>query len=1082
MKFMVFFLLVACMQVAAKGYSQKISLRVTNTPLEKVLREIEKQAGAPFFYDRKVIQKAAPITLTLNGVSLEQALNECLRQESLLYKNINGTIVIRSRQPMLTLSSLTVPDRVVTGKVFDDNGKPLGGVSVNVKGTGIGTVTSEDGSYSLKIPDDARTLEYSFLGFAVEDVLIDGRNSIDVQLRRSTADMDEVVVVGLNNKQTKRSIVGAVATIQTKELKQSPVANLSNALAGRLPGLFTVQSSGQPGSDGAAMFIRGLSTYGPNKAPLVVIDGLPRANGNFQQIDANEIESVSILKDASSTALYGIQGANGVIVVTTKRGKSGKPSINFTAQTALQQPVRLPQLMSSYENAVYENTIARNDGEAIKWTDDQLQKFKDGSDPYQYPDVNWFRTMLRDNAWQQQYNLNVSGGGPQVKYFVSGSYIKQGTLLQHEDDNIFGVKSKFDRYNFRSNVDLKLTNMLDVQVDLAGRLEERVGPGSGFESVFSNINAIGTMGSTMLNPNGTIAAGGVKQLTASNPYALVTRSGYYNEYTNVMYGTLSARHKLDLITPGLSIQGMFSFENNNFKGTYRRANYDAFWYKGLDGNGEPQYQQQTTRSSLSTSGSANISRYNYTDLRINYDRSFGQHNVSGQILANRTLTVTNDELPYAYQGVSTRFLYNFDRRYFVEMNMGYNGSENFPEDKRYGLFPAVSAGWIISDEAFLQSVGVIDMLKVRGSYGLVGNDKIGSARWLYLSDYASGGNYYFGVNPQNGGGFNESRIGNPNVTWEKSAKANIGIDASFFNNSLQITYDLFREVRSDILTAPGTIPSYVGVNNVSPRNTGEVLNRGMEVEVRYNKKFGNFRFFTTAQVTYAKNKIRAYDQPLPQYPYQNLVGYEIGASLGYNSLGYFQSQKDIENSAIQDFGVALMPGDIKYQDVNGDGVIDPSDRIPIVANNVPPLMFGFSIGGSWKGLDVSLLFNGTDGGISYIGPGVSSVIYREAWTPENAATAKAPVLHSTGNTWQPSNFWFQSSDYIKLRNAEIGYTLPSGYLQRYKIGYVRFFLNGQNLAIWDKIIVKDRDPEATDGGNVRYPIQRIINFGLNIQF
>ena len=815
---------------------------------------------------------------------------------------------------------------------------------------------------------------------------------------------------------------------------------------------------------------------------MVVIDGLLRSGVNFQQIDANEIESVSILKDASSTALYGIQGANGVIVVTTKRGKTGKPSVNFTAQNALQQPVRLPQLMSSYETAVYENTIAKNDGEASKWSDEQLEKFRNGSDPYLYPNVNWFTEMLKKQAWQQQYNLNINGGNDLVKYFVSGSYIKQGTLLKHEGENIFGVTSKFDRYNFRSNVDLAVTKMLDLRVDLAGRLEERVGPGSGFSSVFNNINAIGTMGTPVVNPNGSIAAGGVKQLTASNPYALVTRSGYYNEYTNVMYGTLSARHKLDFLLKGLSIRGLFSFENNNFKGTYRRANYDSYWYKGTDAKGQPVYQQQTTRSTLATSGSSGISRYNYTDIHINYDRHFGNHHVSGQVLANRTLTVNNDELPYAYQGISSRFLYDFNRKYYLEVNMGYNGSENFPPDKRYGFFPAVSAGWLISDEKFMDDSKSINMLKLRGSYGLVGNDKIGSSRWLYLSDYSSGGNYYFGVNPQNGGGFNENVIGNPNVTWEKSEKANIGIDASFFSNSLQITYDIFRELRSDILTQPGTIPSYVGVSNIAPRNTGKVLNRGMEIEVKYNKRWKDFSFFTTAQVTYAQNKVLANDQPIPQFAYQSLVGYPVGTSLGYNSLGLFQSQSEINNSAGQDFGVALMPGDVRYQDVNGDGVIDPNDRIPILVNNVPPLVFGFSLGGGYKGLDISILLNGTRGGVSYIGPGVSSIIYRYAWTPELGENAKAPVLHSTGNTWQPSNYWVQSSDYVKLRNAEIGYTLPRSSFTKYNISYIRVFLNGQNLAIWDKIVVKDRDPEATDGGNVRYPIQRIINFGVNVQF
>lgn len=1083
MKLTAFFLLFALVQVYGNGYSQNINIREKNQSMVHILELIENQSNYSFLYNKPDLKDLKGLSLVLVNANIEQALEECFKDLPLTYKIFQQTVVIKRKKPVTLLQNTAPKEKIIEGKITDDTGKPIPGVSIKVKGTGTGAASDQDGNYSLQVPDQGAILIFSSVGYLTQEVSVGTQTNLDVQMQTDISSLEEVsVVVGLSNKQTKRSIVGAIATIQTKELKQSPVANLSNALAGRLPGLFTVQSSGQPGADGAAMYIRGMSTYGPNKAPLIVIDGLPRSDGNFQQMDASEIESVTILKDASSTALYGIQGANGVIVVTTKRGKDGSPAINVTMQNAIQQPVRLPKLMSSYQNAIFQNTIAKNDGTNPIWTDEQVEIFRSGSDPYLYPNVNWFRTMLKDEALQQQYNLNVNGGNQMVKYFVSGSYIKQGTLLNFEDESIFDIKNKFDRYNFRSNVDLKLTKMLDVQVDLAGRLEERVGPGSGFQTVFDNINAMGTDATAIFNPNGSIAHGGIKQLFNQNPYALITRSGYYNEYTNVMYGTLSARHALDIITPGLSVQGMFSFENNNFKGTYRKANYDSFWYKGLDNNGDEIYQQQNVKSSLSTSGSANITRYNYTDFRINYKRSWNQHNVSAQILGNRTFTVMNDDLPYVYQGVSSRFLYNFKDRYYAELNMGYNGSENFPGNKRYGFFPAFSAGWIISDEAFLKSITAVDLLKLRGSYGMVGNDKIGGNRWLYLFDYAAGGNYYFGTSPQGGGGFNENRVGNPNVTWEKSAKANIGIDASFFNNSLQVTYDVFRELRSDILTVPGTIPDYVGVSNVSPRNTGKVLNRGMEAEVRYRKQVGAFEFFTTGQVTYAKNKILELDQPAPRFPYQDLRGYEIGASLGYYSLGYFQNQQEIERSAVQNFGATIIPGDVKYLDLNGDGVIDPFDKVPIVANNVAPFVFGFSLGGSYKGIDVSVLFNGTRGGISYIGPTVGSVLYLEAWTPENSATAKTPVLHSTSNTWQPSNFWFQSADYIKLRNAEIGYTFPKNMLSRIKITSLRVFANGQNLVIWDKIKVKDRDPEATNGGNVKYPIQRIFNFGVNFQF
>lgn len=974
----------------------------------------------------------------------------------------------------------------VKGKVSNEANEVMPGATVMVKGTTVGTTSGAEGEYSISAPDMSDTLVFSFIGYEKQDVPISGSTTINVQLKASGRSMEQVVVVAMGNQQTKRSVTGAVATIQTKELKQSPVANLSNALAGRLPGLITVQASGEPGNDAATMYIRGIGTYG-NTAPLVVIDGLPRTQDDFNQLDANEIESVSILKDAASSALYGIQGANGVIVVTTKRGGANqKPLISFTAQQAVQQPVRLPSMMSTFQQAEFYKELDKNNNQPERYNDEVMQIIKNNSDPYLYPNVNWFGALLKNATTQNQYNLNISGSTNNIRYFVSGSYIGQGTLLKYGDEfeKNYGLKTKFNRYNFRSNIDVDATKMLHIRIDLAGRLENQVGPGQGFSNFFNEITDRSPAAEPIFNPNGTLGAGSALNIPYhQNPYGMITQSGYYTNYTNNMYGTLSAKHDLDFITRGLSAQLYFSFENQNYKSTVRTQQFDSYWYKGVNNAGDSTYQQVGIYSRLNTSGSSSIERDNYLDFRINYARLFGNHAVTGQLLVNRTLKVINDELPYAYQGISGHFTYNYKAKYYGEINIGYNGSENFPKGRRYGFFPAFSAGWIISEEPFVQGADWLNFLKLRASYGKVGNDKIGGDRWLFISDFAPGGGYTVGVSPSSVPGYNENRVGNNYITWERATKSNLGLDFSLFKEqSVQFTFDVFREMRRNILTPPGTVPDYTGIENLAPRNTGVVLNRGYEAEVRLNWKVGAVNLFSNLQITYARNKVIQNDEPYPKFDYQDLRGYSVGNVLGYQAMGLFQDQADIDKSARQTFSGTVIPGDIKYRDVNGDGVIDPNDRVAIQIQNMPHYVGGASIGGSYKSFDFSILFNGATGGSSYVNLYDGSLLWLERWSPDNLG-AKIPVAHNSLNNQVTSDFFVQKTDYLKLRNAEIGYNLPEDLLKAVKIKEARIYINGQNLFIWDSLWLKDRDPESAGSVYyINYPIQRIVNLGVNIKF
>jgi len=994
----------------------------------------------------------------------------------------------------------------VSGTILDSEGEPIIGAVVWIKRTDFSAISDLDGKYSLQFQGDFNTLSCSALSYKENSIQVKtGQNQIvDIVLENEFDVLQEVVVVGMNNRQTKRSITGAISTIQTKDLVQSPVGNVSNALAGKVPGLITVQTSGEPGSDAAALYVRGTGTYGTS-TPLIVIDGFPRTKSDLDGIDANEIESITVLKDASSSSLYGIQGANGVIVVTTKRGNGtgdSAPRISFTMQQAMQQPIRLPQVLDVYNQALYYKTLDSNDGRSVRYTDEIMEKLQTGSDPVLYPSTDWFDVVLKNRAHQQQYNVNVSGTvgkDNRVNYFVSGSYFNQGTLLNHEDEfqENYGVKSKFDRFNFRSNVDFQATKRLSIRADFSARLQSKIGPYTGFSSIFGQITGRRPSSSAVFNPDGTIAASSALEEFAEpgNPYGLLTRSGYYRDNYNTFSGTVLAKYDFDSWIKGLSLQASYNFEMTS--DVYRQwlQRFDSYTYLGQV-NGVDAYSQATESTRLSSSTSTNPNHYYYYDVRLNYERQLSDHYFSVQAIANRTLKDYLGSLyKYAYQGVSTRATYDYAKRYFAEFNLGFNGSENFHPDRRYGVFPAGSLGWVLSDEKWFNCPDWIKIIKLRTSYGVVGNDQIGGTRFMYISDFGPGGGpsysggtkfwagYYFGLNASGydssaAQGYNETLVGNEYVTWETARKLNSGIDISLFkDNALSLSLDYFREMRTDILTAAGKVPDYVGIKELSPRNSGEVLNQGAEFEIRFTKRFNSsFSAYANLQGTYARNKVLENDRPTPAYDYQDLRGYEIGYELGYHVLGYFKDQDDIDNSPKQTWD-KVIPGDIKYQDTNDDGVIDENDRVPIKCNSVPIFSGGLSFGFNWRGFDFGTVISGAVGGTARMYVYHSSILNLQRWTPENT-DALLPVAHTSGNNAQTSDYNIMSTDYIKIRNIELGYTVPAKVMNKIRVESLRVYMNIQNVATWDKMWLKDRDPEAAGGGTLPYPIQRIFNFGV----
>lgn len=994
----------------------------------------------------------------------------------------------------------------VSGQVLDKSGDPIIGAAVWVKRTDFSAITDLDGNYSLTFYGDYNVLSCAALSYkeATLSVVPGKSQKLDIVLEDEFDVLEEVVVVGMNNRQTKRSITGAVSTVQTKDLVQSPVGNVSNALAGKVPGLITVQTSGEPGSDAAALYIRGTGTYGTS-TPLIVIDGFPRNKSDLDGIDANEIESITVLKDAASSSLYGIQGANGVIVVTTKRGTGAgdaEPRISVTIQEAMQQPIRLPQLLGAYDQAVYYKTLDENDGRTVTYTDEILEKLRTGSDPYLYPNTDWFDVMLRKQAHQQQYNVNISGTAgkdSRVNYFVSGSYFSQGTLLNHEDEfqANYGVKSKYDRFNFRSNVDFQATKRLFIRADFSARIQNKIGPYTGFGAIFGQITGRRPSASSVFNPDGSIAASSALEeyYEPGNPYGLLTRSGYYRDTYNSASGTILARYDLDTWVKGLSIQASYNFDAAGSVDRQWLQKFDSYTYLGKVG-GEDAYSQASEETRLSCSSSSISNYYYYYDLRVNYEREWGEHSFAAQAIANRTLKdLLSSQYQYAYQGISSRATYNYAARYFAEFNLGFNGSENFHPDRRYGIFPAGSLGWVISDEKWFNRPDWIKIIKLRTSYGIVGNDQIGGTRFMYISDFGpsggpsySGGNkfwagYYFGINASGydntaAQGYNETLVGNEYVTWETAKKLNTGIDVSLFkDNALSLSLDYFREMRTNILTAAGKVPDYAGITRLSPRNSGIVLNHGAEFEIRFSKRFnGNFSAYANLQGTYARNTVLENDRPTPAFEYQDLRGYEIGYELGLHAIGYFADQADIDNSPAQSWD-KLIPGDIKYEDVNKDGIINEDDRVPIKCNSVPVFSGGLSLGFNYKGFDFGAVLSGATGGTARMYVYHSSVLNTQRWTPEYK-DALLPVAHTSGNNSQVSDYNIMPTDYLKIRNIELGYTVPAQKMNKYRIESLRVYFNIQNVATWDKMWLKDRDPEAAGGGSLPYPIQRVFNFGV----
>jgi len=1001
----------------------------------------------------------------------------------------------------LSISTLTGSNndlKLIQGNVSDKNGVPLIGVNVRIEDGKTGVITDVNGQYKINVPKSFQKLLFSYIGFISQEADINNNSSIlNITMLESADALDEVVVVGYG-VQKKVSVLGSISNVSVKEIKKSSTPSISNTLGGQIPGLITRQSSGEPGYDAATVYIRGMGTW-VNRNPLVLIDGIER---DMNTINTEEIESISVLKDASATAVYGVQGANGVILITTKKGQIGKPKVTLRTEYAILTPQRLPNYINGSEYASLVNEGRINVNKNPKFISEEIEKFKNNSDPYLYPNVDWVNEIIRQNSMQSISNLNISGGNDNVQYFVNVGFTTQDGIWKVDNLNKYNTNANLKRYNFRSRTDVKVSQYITAKLGIGGIIQMQNFPGKSANDIFSAIRITSPIAFPKENPDGSMS--GLLANLGSNPWGLITQSGYETQNSNSLQSTFELNWDLSKITSGLSINGRFSYDHFFKAYTNRKKDFEVKQYLGKDANGVDIFQTHREATPLGYSLGGQSNRAIYQEFSINYNRNFGKHSINSLLLYNArdfvdiTASTSINNLPYRRQGIAGRGSYNFDQRYLMEFNFGYNGSEQFPVKKRYGFFPSLSLGWIPTNESFWNML-FVNSLKIRASCGQVGNDISGNRRYMYLTSMQTQDveSYRYGDSQVLIPGIQEGQIGASNVTWETSTKFNVGLEGSFLKDLITFQLDYFIEDREGILIQRQTVPNVAGFFPwVLPYgNLGIVNNKGLDgsFEIKKSLKSGLF-FSVRGNLSFAKNYIVENDEPTPKFAYQSLKGKSIDQPFGLIALGFFKDDKDIEDSPKQTFMTTVRPGDIKYMDQNGDRIIDSYDKVPIGFTRMPEIMYGFGGTVSYKNFDISMFFTGAartsifiDGATMYpfeYGEASWNVLreyYDNRWTSVTKETAKYPAVVDgpNPNNYQTSTLYMRDGSYLKLRNIEIGYNLPKNIYNTLHINGLRVFVNGMNIYSWDKI--KIFDPESNNGTG-SYPVSRTTNCGIQVNF
>ena len=1111
----VFCFLVAALQAKSPVYGQAKTFTVSlkNVTLKEVISYVEKNSQYVFFFKPEVINQSTQISVSLKNATVKQLLDKVSEQANIVYEMKERQIVLKEKK--VSEQSVSQKKRLLQGLVKDEQGNPIIGASIQLKNTGTGVITDLDGLFQIQVTDKNSVIVISYIGYVTQEISVGDRSSITVQLKEDTKSLEEVVVTAFGATQTKETMVGSIQQVRPAELKV-PSSSLSTSFAGRMAGVIAIQRSGQPGADGADFWIRGKSTFGDATGVLIVLDGVEISSSDLNALDPEVIESFSILKDATATAMYGTRGANGVMIVTTKSGQDLlKPIINFRLETSMSQLTSVPEMVGGVDYMKLYNEALTTRGITTGLYDDtKIRATEQGLNPLVYPNVDWYNEMFNKNAFAQRFNFNIRGGKKAVTYFMSASVKHDAGNLKSLSKDYFSYNNNINvmRYDFVNNLSIKATNTTKISLGLNVSLRDWKGPSAGVDGIFSMSREASPVDFPIVYPARNDKeiytlwggmSGGIYNNGYRNPVAEYV-VGYKKQFASTVNANIRLDQDLKMVTKGLKLHVLASFKNWSKTETTRKAGYNQFeidQYNEATGEYTLSRVGNEQKTALNTEGAATGDRRIFIQAYLDYKRKFGVHDVNAMLLYNQDQLDNNkpdnllSSLPRRKQGIAARLSYAYDDRYLAEVNFGYNGSENFAKNNRFGFFPSIALGYNISQEKFWEPISnVISHFKLRGSYGLVGNDGI-NERYAYLEDIVLSSDkwkYTTGVNQNvNLQGPVWNRYYNPNLTWEVGKKLNVGFDMQLFHQ-VNLNFDVFKEIRSKIyMQKVNTLPDFIGTGETKIyENSGKMKNVGFDIALDYNKQITKDFFLSfKGTLTYAHNTILERDEPPFQlYPNLSSVGYSRGQHLVYVADGLFRDQADVDSHAEQTLGYIPQPGDIKYvdqPDANGncDGIINTNDRVYMGYPEDPEIVYGFGPSMKYKNWDFSFFFQGAArtsilmSGFHPFGKnatrGVMKFIADDYWSESNPnPNAAYPRLtrDTNANNTVNSSYWLRNGAFLKLKNAEIGYTFKM----------FRAYLNGSNLLTFSPF--KHWDPEMGGGSGMKYPTQRVFNIGIQFTF
>ena len=1111
------------------NYSQfkTLSVSMSNSTLREVLKTIEKSSQFVFFYLDDAVNLERKVSIDSKNKNIEEILSELFEGTSCTYRISDRQIFISGKAPASTEQQQN--KRKISGRVTDIKGEPLIGVNVTVDGDANGSITNMDGLYEIFVTKKSVVLKFTYIGFKTSEIRTNASTNIyDVTLEEQVNELEETVIVGYGT-QRKISNIGAQSSMKMEDIK-TPSASLTTTLAGRLAGVVAVQRTGEPGKDAADIWIRGIST--PNtSSPLVLVDGVERS---FNDIDPEDIESLTTLKDASATAVYGVRGANGVILIKTKPGKVGKPTVSADYYESFTRFTKMVDLADgiTYMNAA--NEAMRNDGIATKYTEDQIRNTIAGKDPYLYPNVDWLKEIFNDWGHNRRVNVNVRGGSEKVAYYASVSYFNEtGMTVTDKNIDTYDSKMKYSRYNFTTNLNIDVTPTTKVEIGAQGYLGEGNYPAISSADLYNAAMSISPVEyPKMFFVNGEAFVPGTStNNNFNNPYSQATRRGYDNLTKNQIYSNLRVTQDLDMLTKGLKLTAMYAFDVYNEIHVHQDRAESTYNFLDTsvpyDMNEQPILQRIYEGSNvLSYKQETSGNKKTYLEASLNYDRTFNDdHRVSALFLFNQQSKLLypkgtlEDAIPYRMMGIAGRATYSWKDRYFAEFNIGYNGAENFSPKHRFGTFPAFGVGWVVSNEKFWQPLSkAVSFLKIRYTDGKVGNSEVSDRRFMYLDQMKENGDYgyKFGPNGTKWSGYETVNMA-VDLIWEESRKQDLGIDLKLFNDDLSIVFDLFKERRENILLKrEHSIPSFLGYNTSAPYgNIGIIENKGFDGTIEYNKRINkDWVIALRGNVTFNKDKWIQGELPEQKYEWMNQYGHNINGVKGYVAEGLF-TQAEIDDMArwesLSDANKAITPkpfasqfgtvkaGDIKYKDLNNDGQIDAYDQTYISRGDVPTTVYGFGFTVGWKDLSVGMMFQGVAGAERVLngssvnpfnGGGGSGNLYSnigDRWTEENPdQNAFYPRLSygsettSNINNFQKSTWWVRNMNFLRLKTLQISYNLPKPWVNKVHLKNAAVYVMGTNLFTLSRF--KLWDPELNTDNGASYPNTTSYSVGINFTF